>query len=169
MVAEAAISSTSTETASAKPPGLGRGSSAHLVVFRLDKCFYALLLDHVERALRMVAITPVPEALPWVPGVIDLHGRVIPVVDLGQRFGQPSKEPALDDRLLVVQTLEQTVALMVDEVTEVLEVPAHQVEPPAAPLSQSRPLVAVVRREEGLIMVLDAARLLPPEGDAVTG
>jgi purine-binding chemotaxis protein CheW len=110
----------------------------------------------------MVAVTPVPEAPPWVLGVIDLHGRVIPVVDLRQRFDQPPKEPALDDRLLVVQALEQTVALMVDEVTGVLEVPAHQVEPSADPLSQSRPLVAVVRQDEGLLLVLDAARLLPP-------
>jgi chemotaxis signal transduction protein len=49
---------------------------------------------------------------------------------------------------------------MVDEVTEVLEVPAHQVEPPAAPLSRSRPLAAVIRRDEGLILVLDVSQLL---------
>jgi chemotaxis signal transduction protein len=54
------------------------------------------------------------------------------------------------------------VALVADEVTGVLEVPAHQMEPPADPLSQSRPLVAVVRRDEGLVLVLDATRLLPP-------
>jgi len=47
-------------------------------------------------------------------------------------------------------------------VTEVLEVPAHQVEPPTDPLSQARPLVALVRQDEGLILVLDATRLLLP-------
>ena len=53
-------------------------------------------------------------------------------------------------------------SLAVDEVTEVLEAPAHQMEPlSAAPLSQSQPLAAVVRRDEGLTLVLDTARLLP--------
>jgi len=116
-------------------------------------------------AERMVAATPVPEALPWVAGVINLHGRVIPTVDLRQRFGQPTREPALADRLLVVQAQEQTMALMVDEVTEVLEVPANQVEPAPASLSQSRPLAAVIRRDEELILVLNVARLLPSEED----
>jgi purine-binding chemotaxis protein CheW len=139
-----------------------RDDLVHLVGFRLGRQLYALPLDHVERALRMVAVTPVPEAPPWATGVIDLHGQVVPVVDLRQRFDQPPKAPALDDCLLVVQTQEQTIALVVDEVTEVLEVPAQQVEPPAEPLSRSRPLVAVVRRGEGLILVLDATRLLPP-------
>ncbi len=185
MVAETAVSSTLNEkgldfgeppASSVEPSGdlrptLMRGpqseirnpkSNAHLVSFRLGGQLYALPLDHVERALRMVSVTPLPEAPSWVPGVIDLHGRVIPVVDLRQRFDQPPKKLALDDRLLVVQALEQTVALVVDEVTGVLEVPAHQVEPPADPLSQSRPLVAVVRRDEGLVLVLDATRLLPP-------
>ena len=146
----------------AKPAGLEGDGLTHLVSFRLDGQLYALSLNHVECALRMVAVTPVPEAPPWVLGVIDMHGQITPVVDLRQRFGQPPKEPTLDDRLLVVQALEQTVALMVDEVTEVLEVPAHQVGPPAEPLSQSRPLAAVIRGDGGLILVLDATRLLPP-------
>jgi purine-binding chemotaxis protein CheW len=138
----------------------------HFVGFRLDRQSYALPLDHVERALRMVAITPVPEAQPWVPGVINLHGRVIPVVDLRPRFSQPPKAPAPEDRLLVVRVLEQTVALMVDEVTEVLEVPAHQVEPPPEPVSHSRPLAAVIRQDEGLTLILDVAQLLPAQGEA---
>ncbi len=143
--------------------------SAHFVGFRLGKQFYALPLSHVERALRMVAVTPVPEAPPWVTGVINLHGRVVPVVDLRQRFGQPAKELHPDNRLLVVQAPGRRAALIVDEVTEVLEVPARQVEPSADLLPDSRPLSAVIRRDEGLILVLDAVQLLPPGGDAETG
>ena len=144
------------------------GNLAYFIGFRLDWHLYALPLDHVERALRMVAVTPVPEAPPWVAGVINLHGRVIQVVDLRQRFGQPTREPHPDDRLLVVQGLERTMALIVDEVTEMLEVPAHQVELPTGPLSRSRPLVGMIRGDEGLILVLDAARLVPSEKDTET-
>ncbi len=161
MIAETTVSSL-TDPAPSKPVGFGGEGSVHLVSFRLGRQLYALPLDHVERALRMVFVTPVPEAPTWVLGVIDLHGSMIPVVDLRQRFGQPPKEPALDDRLLVAQVLEQRVAFMVDEVTEVLEVPAHQVEPPGDSLARARLLVAMVRHDEGLILVLDVARLLPP-------
>jgi purine-binding chemotaxis protein CheW len=165
MIAETIASSAFAEIAPAslaQPEGDG---SAPFVSFRLDRQLYALPLDHVERALRMVAITPVPEAPPWIAGVINLQGKVIPTVDLRQRLGQPSREAHVDDRLLVVQAPERTVAVMVDEVAEVLAVPAQQVEPIPDPLSQSCPLEAVVRREEGLILVLRVTRLLPSEED----
>ncbi len=145
------------------PIGTEDVTSTHFVAFRLDRQLYALPLENVERALRMVAIVPVPDAPPWVPGVINLQGQVVPVVDLRQRFGWPAREPTLNDRLLVIQALGQKAALWVDEVAEVLEVPSAQVEPPPQPLSRSRPLAAVVRRGENLILVLDASRLLPPE------
>jgi len=109
MIAETNVSSVLTDTAPSKPVGFEGEGSVHLVSFRLGRQLYALPLDHVERALRMVVVIPVPEAPTWVLGVIDLHGRVVPVVDLRQRFGQPPKEPDLDDRLLVVQVSKQTV------------------------------------------------------------
>ncbi len=109
----------------------------------------------------MLAVTPVPEAPPSVAGAINLHGRVIPVVDLRQRFGQQTREPSPDDHLLVVQAHERPAALMVDQVTELLEVPADRVEPPAEVLPGSPPVAGVIRRDEGLILVLDLAQLLP--------
>jgi purine-binding chemotaxis protein CheW len=109
----------------------------------------------------MVSVTPVPDAPPWVIGVIDLHGRVIPVTDLRERLGHPAKEPHLNDRLLVMSLAERTFALVVDEVTEVLELPGSEVEIPPDPLGDSRYLRAVVRREDGLILILDSASLFP--------
>lgn len=157
------VASSELAKASDKPANPTDSTTLHFVGFRLDRQLYALPLENVERALRMVAVTLVPDVPPWVAGVINLHGQVVPVVDLRRRFGFPSKEPALEDRLLVVQALEQTVALIVDEVTEVLEVPAHQVESPPLSLADARPVAAVIRRDERLVLVLDATRLLPPE------
>ena len=135
-----------------------------LVVFRLDGERFALPLDQVEIALRMVSVTPVPDAPPWVIGVIDLHGRVIPVMDLRERLGHPTKEPHQDDRLLVISLAERTFALVVDEVTEVLELPGRDVEAPTDLLSDSRYLRAIVRREDGLILILDTEHLFPSAG-----
>lgn len=135
---------------------------ALFVTFRLNNQAYALPLDIVERALRMVAMARLPEGPSWVAGGINLHGKVIPVIDLRRRFGQPPREATLHDRLLVVRPLGQTVALIVDEVSQVLEVARDQVEPLAYPLCLSRILAAVIRREGELILVLDPEVLLPP-------
>ncbi len=147
----------------AGPVLVAEESTAHFVAFRMGRQLYALPLEYVELALRMVAITPLPEAPSWVVGVINVHGRVISAVDLRQRLGEQSREPHPDDFLLLIRGPEQDIALIVDEVTEVLEVSALQVEPPLGTLSRSRPLAAVIRREEGLILILDVARLVPSE------
>jgi purine-binding chemotaxis protein CheW len=146
------------------PMNPAEGSSKEtgsFVVFRLDGKRLALPLDQVKLALRMVSVTPVPDAPPWVIGVIDLHGLVIPVTDLRQRLGHPAKEPHLDDRLLVMSLAERTFALVVDEVTEVLELQGSEVETPPDLLCDSRYLRAVVRREDGLILILNSANLFP--------
>jgi purine-binding chemotaxis protein CheW len=143
------------------PAEAGVKETGAFVVFRLDGERFALPLDHVEIVLRMVSFTPVPDAPPWVIGVIDLHGRVIPVTDLRRRLGRPAKAPYLNDRLLVISLAKRTVAVVVDEVTEVLELPVSKVETPPDPLCDSRYLRAVVRREDGLILILDSASLFP--------
>lgn len=156
------------EESPTNPAAAGSKETGSFVVFRLDGERFALPLDQVEIALRRVSFTPVPDAPPWVIGVIDLHGRVIPVTDLRQRLGHPAKEPHLDDRLLVMSLAERTFALVIDEVTEVLELQGSAVETPPDPLCDSRCLRAVVRREDGLILILDAAHLFPSkEGDNV--
>jgi purine-binding chemotaxis protein CheW len=135
------------------------------VGFRVDQHLYALPLDRVDRVLRMVAITPVPEAPRWVPGVIDMHGRVVPVVDLRRRLECPSKVVALDDRLLIVRTNDQTIALMVDAVTEMLEVPADHVELSGNGFSLPPHVAGVIRSPNSLILILRADRLLQSENE----
>ena len=143
------------------PRATQTGAMHSFVVFRLGRTRYALPLDQVELVLRMVAATSVPDSPRWVVGAIDLHGRVLPVADLRERLGHPPKDAHVDDRLLIVSHDERTFALVVDEVTEVLDVPGDAVAPPPDPICTSRYLSSVVRREEGLILVLNSAHLFP--------
>ncbi|MFP4477698.1 MAG: chemotaxis protein CheW [Desulfatibacillaceae bacterium] len=160
---------TTTETASnnSKPAeqaqaSEARGATTQFVCFVVDNKQYALPLDRVERVVRMVRITPVPATPAYVEGMIDLQGRVIPVVNLRRRFGFDAIPPGLDDRIIVANSSERSIAVMVDEVTELLEVPVRQVEPPPpAPRAKARPVGAVIRRNEELIMVVDTDRLIP--------
>ena len=134
-----------------------------LVTFRLGWQTYALPLECVERVLRMVAITTVPEAPAEVLGLVDLEGEVIPVVDLRRLLGLARQRLHVDDRLLVVRVAQRALAFAVDEATAVLTVGGHVVEAPPAAVARARPLAAVIRRSEGLVLVLDAARLLPED------
>ncbi|MEI6155016.1 MAG: chemotaxis protein CheW, partial [Deltaproteobacteria bacterium] len=94
-----------------KETRLSRPGGAHYyVIFRIDSQHYALPLDHVARALRMVAITPVPEMPEWVSGIINMAGQTLPVLNLRYLFDQKNKDPELQDRMLILQVQEQTMA-----------------------------------------------------------
>jgi len=132
----------------------------HYVLFRMDRQHYALPLDHVIRAVRMVTFTPIPDAPQSVLGIINMAGQMLPVIDLRRLFGQTGKDPELQDFLLIIQTQGQIVAVIVDEVLNVLEFTSKQVEFPPAALLQSRFLVAAVQQENFLVWILDVSRLL---------
>ena len=86
-----------------------------VVVFVLDGRRYGLPLARVQRSVRAVAITPLPEAPPIVLGVVDLGGVVIPVIDMRKRFNHPPRDLRLSDHLIVASAGKRTVALLVDE------------------------------------------------------
>ena len=153
-----------TDTPPADIPEHEEVVSLHFVSFKIDGQGYALPLESVESVLRMVAITPLHEAPAWVAGVINLQGKVIPVIDLRQRLGRQSREYHIGDRLLVVGDQVHKMAIMVDEATEVMEVPVHLVQKPDT-LHRAKPFASVIQREEDLILVLDIVRMLMPEGD----
>jgi purine-binding chemotaxis protein CheW len=146
-------------------PSQSEDKSCHYVVFKIDRQHYALPLDHVIRAVRMVAFTPVPDAPHSVLGIINMAGQMLPVIDLRQLFGQTGKYPELQDSLLILQIQGQTVAVIVDEVLNILELTSTQVQSPPAALSQSRFLAAAVRQDDIMILVLAASRLLPNNGE----
>jgi purine-binding chemotaxis protein CheW len=146
-------------------PSPSEDKSHHYIVFRMDRQHYALPLDQVIRAIRMVAFTPVPDMPNWVLGIINMAGQMMPVIDLRRLFGQPDKRPELQDLLLIVQIQGETVAVMVDEVLKILELASEQVQSPPAAVSQSRFLAAVVRHDDLSILVLDASGLLPKNSE----
>jgi purine-binding chemotaxis protein CheW len=131
-----------------------------LFVVRLDQQRYALRLQEVERVVRMVEITPLPEAPPAVLGLINVQGRVLSVVNLRRCFHLPPREVDPEDVLVMVQTARGMVALAVDEVegvcawTEQATVSGETILP--APLF----LEGVVKLADGLVLICDLDQLL---------
>ena len=130
-----------------------------LVVFRLQGIEHAVPVGDVVEVVRMVAITPVAETPPWLSGVIDLRGRVIPVIDLRRRLGMVPREPDLSTPILVVEGNGVTAGLVADEVVEVLALAA---EGPAAPAS-------AIRYGERLLLVLDIDRICAGAAELALG
>jgi purine-binding chemotaxis protein CheW len=109
------------------PPGSGRDDqvrrvlpsvatdSSQLVIFVLDEQRYALRLDSVDRVVRAVEVTPLPEAPSIILGIINVQGRVVPVVNLRRRFHLEERPIDIEDHFVVAQSSTGQVALPVDE------------------------------------------------------
>ena len=92
-----------------------------VAVFTLGERRFGLPLGSVERVIRAVAVTPLPQAPSIVCGVVNMQGQVIPVIDIRRHLGVQGREIALSDQLLVAHTPRRTLAMMVDAVTGVAE------------------------------------------------
>ena len=134
--------------------------TARLVVFRLDERRYALPLAAVERVVRAAEVTPLPGAPAIVLGGINIHGRVLPVLNVRRRFLMPDREIRPADWFLLAHTARRTVVLVVDESEGVVERPQADIVPSTqiGPGLESFP--GVVRLDEGLTLIHDLDRFL---------
>jgi len=135
--------------------------NTHLVCFKLEKRNYAIPLDHVDRVLRMVAVSPVPESPSWMMGVIDLQGKVIPVLNLRKRFKMPEHSIHPDNRMIVLHRKGKFYAITADEVTHVAETSQMASNYTDDMMDENIPLLGVLRENDYLIMVLDPERIIP--------
>ncbi len=136
-------------------------ATAHFVAFRVAGHTYGVALEHVERVLYMVAVTPVPEPAPCVMGAIDLHGQVVPVLNARERLGHPSRCPGVDDRLLVVRTDGGRFAVVVDETLQVIGARPEELQPSHATVQNKQLLQAILRSDGQMVLVLDPSQLVP--------
>lgn len=143
-----------------------------LVTFRLGNEEFSLDILKVQEIIRHMDLTRVPKTPDFVEGVINLRGRVIPVLDLRKRFGLPADERTNETRIIVVEVDNNTVGLKVDAVSEVLRLPADTVEPPPSIVTgvESDYIKGVGKLEGRLLILLDVAKILTKtETDALSG
>jgi purine-binding chemotaxis protein CheW len=134
-----------------------------LVVFTLDELCYALHLHSVERAIRMIEITPLPTAPEIVIGVVNVHGAVVPVLNIRKRFRLPEREPDLGDQMIIARTARRTVALVVDTVSDVVALPPGELVAPETILTRLEHLDGVVKLDDGMVFIQDLDAFLSLE------
>lgn len=101
-----------------------------IITFHVGKEEFSVSIHKVQEIIRLTDITSVPNSPPFVEGVINLRGQVIPVIDARKRFGLYEAERTDASRIIVVDSDGKIVGLIVDSVTEVLQLSKNSVEPP---------------------------------------
>jgi purine-binding chemotaxis protein CheW len=146
-------------------------SEQQLVVFDLSGEAYGISIESVREIIRLQEITQVPRTPEFVEGVINLRGKVIPVVELRKRFGLETKERDQDNRIVNVDIGGQEIGMVVDAVTEVLRISSNEVEPPSSVITtaDSGYLRGIAKLDDRLIILLDLEQVLSTEEQAELG
>jgi len=136
-----------------------------LVTFSIGDEEFGVDILKVQEIIRMMEITKVPRAPDFVEGVINLRGKVIPIIDLRKRFRLVSRGHDKHTRIIVIEINKMIVGFVVDSVSEVLRIPASTVEPPPPVVSgmESEYISGVGKLEDRLLILLDLDRLLSHE------
>ncbi|MDA3859846.1 MAG: chemotaxis protein CheW [Melioribacteraceae bacterium] len=138
-------------------------SIIQLVGFKLATGEYGVDILKVQEIHRMLAITDVPNSPEFIEGVVNLRGRIIPVIDLRIRLNLPKIKHDNNTRIIVVDLEGKTVGFVVDEVSEVLRIPSNVTEPPPDLVVSgvdSGYISSVAKLEDRLLILLDLKKVL---------
>lgn len=132
-----------------------------LVSFNIGTEEFGVDILRVQEIIRTMQITKVPNAPHFVDGVINLRGRVIPVIDLRIKLGMEKKEHDKSTRIVVVEIADKTVGFIVDSVSEVLRISKSITEAPPEIVSgiNSDYITAVGKLEDRLLILLDLEKI----------
>ena len=147
-------------SSASKTATAAKNGAIQLLTFRLEDQEYALNIKNVVQVVRMVAVTHAPKTSDELEGMINLRGKIIPVVDLRKRCGLSAKPHDLNTQLLIAQDNGHMVALAVDVVSEVLVMPSGNIEPTGTIGAELEFLSAVGKLGDRLILILDPAQVL---------
>jgi len=133
-----------------------------LVSFNIGEEEFGVDILKVQEIIRLVEITRVPNAPVFVEGVINLRGKVIPVIDLRKRLGLPSIAANSETRIVVVEIENKIIGFLVDCVNEVLRISRSITEPPPAIISgiNSDYITAIGKLEDRILILLDLEKIL---------
>lgn len=133
-----------------------------IVGFRIGRETFGLPISLVHEIVRPPEITNVPHAPEYVEGVMNLRGRIVPVIDLRRRFGGAAIANSRKNRVLVVDVESRAVGLIVDSASEVLKISDAQIEPPPNVLTDAATsyVTGVAKHQGRLIILVDLKRIL---------
>lgn len=133
-----------------------------IAVFSLADKEYGADIAQVREVLRMRKVVPVPDVPGFIEGVISLRGKVIPLVNLRKKLGYEPK-PGKSGRILVTKTGDHWIAILVDEVRDVVTLGEEDITQPDEVLQSARYLKGVAKLGKNLVLIVDLTELLKNE------
>ena len=133
-----------------------------LVSFKIGAEEFGVDITKAQEINRMVEITKAPQAPNYVEGVINLRGKVIPIIDLRKRMGMDLKENDKNTRIVVVDIENFVMGMIVDSVSEALRIPVSTIEPPPdiATGTDAEYIQGVAKLEDRLLIFLDLSKVI---------
>lgn len=133
-----------------------------VVGFRIGRETFGLPISIVREIVRVPEITSVPNAPDYIEGVINLRGRIIPIVDLRKRFGEKSFERNKKNRIVVVELESRAIGLIVNSASEVLRIPPSEIEEPHNVFKEGELnyITGVGKLNGRLVILLDLNKIL---------
>ena len=137
-------------------------TKVNLLIFHLNDQLYAFDISVVEELIPLPELTHIGSTLPFIKGVIDLRGTIIPVIDLKIRLGLESKEYELNNAIIVVKVSDLVAGLIVDPGSSVIEFPSQEIShsPEMIKGVHQEYIAGWGRSEKGLFILLEPEKLL---------
>ena len=145
------------------------------LTFKLAEEEYGLEILKVQEIIGMMSVTRVPKMPEFIRGVVNLRGKVIPVLDLRLKFSMESREDTDRTCIIVVQLnssgQDMTMGIIVDEVSEVLDIAADQIEPPPSfgAAIDTECLLGIGKIEKKVVMMLDIEKVIAGQEVVIEG
>ncbi|CAN5899649.1 chemotaxis protein CheW [soil metagenome] len=141
--------------------------STPLLLTQLSDTRIGFSASAVREIVRSVAIAPLSSAPAVIEGAINLRGAVIPVVDVRRRLGMPARANTPDQFLVILETSDRLIAVRVDDVADVVEIPAGDIQTSAALSPALQQLAGVAATSDGALVIYDADAFLTQAERAV--
>lgn len=137
-----------------------------LVSFKLDNEEYGIEVLKVREIIRMIPITHMPNTPAYVEGIINLRGKIIPVVSMRKKFGLREQDNGSQTRIVVMDISGELMGFVVDSVSEVIRISGSEIQPPPNVVSggiDQECITGVINQAERLLVLLDLERLFSHE------
>jgi purine-binding chemotaxis protein CheW len=138
-------------------------TEVQIIIFKLGTEEYAVPITCVQEIIMCQESTRIPKSPPYVEGVINLRGQIIPVIDGKKKFNLAAikKENNLDERIMVIESENQTIGMIVDEVSEVIHLSVDAIEPPPVETMDKTDYIwGVGKYQERLFILVDSKKFL---------
>ncbi len=147
-------------SAATESEGVVGSETTQLLIFALGAERFALPAGDVREVVRAVAISRLPKAPPILEGVVNVRGAVVPVLDIRQRFGLPSRPVDPDQHLILAHAGPRLVALRVDRATELVSVDRAAIESPSRSTPGAEYVAGIAKLPDGLLVIHELERFL---------